>query len=205
MSEWCLNFTLPSHICHRTGALWEHDKGLLSGGRGSPHSIWRDQSLHIWCGAEMERRPGHKGHSQQWQTCPSCASSQQVWPITWGATLPDSKAWYILQREWICGLVWDLCKGEGYILQDTIWVKEKKLLSSFMDVVFMMIHWFCSIFTDVEIQNQGLCVCLHLEQIQQECIVLISRKALFTIYRPTLMSYTVVCERGMMCIRQMGL
>lgn len=160
VSEWCLTSSLPSHICHRTGALWEHDKGLLSGGRGSPHSIWRDQSLHVWCGAEMERRPGHKGHSQQWQTCPSRASSQQVWPITWGAAFPDSKAWHILQREWICGLVWDLCKGEGYILrpykQEYLTIlymktkKKKKLLSSFTGVVFMMIHWFCSIFTDAE-------------------------------------------------------
>ncbi len=137
MSEWCLTSNLPSHIRHRTRALWEHDTGLLSGGRGSPHSVWRDQILHVWCSAEMERRPGLKGHSQQRQTCPSCASGQQVWPVTWRSAFPDSKAWYILQREWICGLVWDLCKGEGFILwpwAGLFLTILYKLLSRCMDV-----------------------------------------------------------------------
>lgn len=45
----------------RTGALWEHDSGVLPGGGGSADGVRRDAGLDVRRRAEVEGRPGLKG------------------------------------------------------------------------------------------------------------------------------------------------
>ncbi len=56
-----------------------------------------------------------------------------------------------------------------------------ELLSRFMDVHD---HPLVPLFSQIQNQDLCLCSCLHLTQIQQECIVLISRKAIVYYLQP---------------------
>lgn len=70
---WILTWKVSLFLCVcvcvstllRTGALWEHDPGLLPGGGGSPRSVWRDQGVHIRGRAEVEGWSGFKGQMLQ--------------------------------------------------------------------------------------------------------------------------------------------
>lgn len=57
------------------------------------------------------------------------------------------------------------CKENGFVGWFETSAKVRGLFCDYMNYLvdawmFMIIRWFCSIFTDIEIQNQDLCMCL---------------------------------------------
>ena len=115
-SDFLIPPTSSPHL-PRSGTIWEHDAGVLQGGRGGVRGVRRDAGLHVRGRVQVEARPGQQGEAGQRQPHPLGAARQQVWPEE-GQHQQHGANGQFLQRDWISGLVRNLCQGERSSTRD---------------------------------------------------------------------------------------